>query len=162
MTLQKFENWFRTHRVAYVSVCEAKKAILPMAPSRSACNLRAFHFVVYGPDASWLVLVDALNDSTVTLMRAWSDLFGEGFRPIVARWTPLGEPVFRSLCGTPVLLRPDGSPPRATQRQRRARLAVSLERMGSAWRTPLLSIHHGWHPVRSALRACGCRRGART
>jgi hypothetical protein len=118
MTLLKFENWFRVHRVAYVAVEDARKSILTQPTTRSDRGLRAFHFVVYGPDTNWLVLVDALNESTVTLMRAWSDLFGEGFRPIVARWSPLGEPVFRSLCGTPVLLRPDGSTPRAAQRQR--------------------------------------------
>jgi hypothetical protein len=117
MSLEKFERWLRQSSVPYVSVRDARHAIQVNRSSDPSCGLRAFHFVAYGPDANWLVLVGALNEATKETMNAWAKLFGEGFRPVVARWSAAGEPVLRSLDGTLLTLTPSQSATITHQRE---------------------------------------------
>jgi hypothetical protein len=106
---QAFEHYLRSRRIPYVSVNEAKKALLPEGArlrrgaegGASPPALKSFDFVVYGEDENLLLDVKGRRiprrggrrvgasprgrlESWVTLddiesMRSWEGLFGEGF-----------------------------------------------------------------------------------
>ena len=100
---QAFEYYLRTHRVPYVAVDEARKALLPHdeAPG-SLATIKSFDFVVYAPKGKYLVdikgrmfgtrtsprsLSNSRMESWVTRedvegLEQWQKLFGEDFRPI--------------------------------------------------------------------------------
>ncbi len=108
-----FERYLRRHRIPYVSVDEAKKALLPdrarFAVTESnqetdaTRSLKSFDFVVYAPDANFLVEVKgrkvpkSINGTTrsrarleswvtredVDSLRVWQSLFGDGFCAVI-------------------------------------------------------------------------------
>ncbi len=92
-----FEHYLREHRLPYVAVDEARKALLPEGTIWAAGpgdSLKSFDFVLYGQGANLLAEVKgrrvggagrkARLDSWVThedveSLLAWERLFGEGF-----------------------------------------------------------------------------------
>lgn len=98
-----FEAYLRERRVPYISIDEARRAILPgIAPLRveEGPALKAFDFVVYGHSENLLLEVKgrrlaraqrgraprleswATRDDIHSL-RAWASLFGAGFRAML-------------------------------------------------------------------------------
>jgi radical SAM superfamily enzyme YgiQ (UPF0313 family) len=86
---QAFEGYLRAHRIPYVAVDEAKKALLPRGSA--AGSLKSFDFVIYGEGANLLVEVKGRKagrrrlESWVTLedlasLRRWEELFGPEFQ----------------------------------------------------------------------------------
>jgi hypothetical protein len=106
-----FERYLRRHRIPYVSIDEAKKALLPERARFASTHpdedesktLKSFDFVVYAPDSNFLVEVKgrkvsrSLRDSSrsrsrleswvtqddVDSLRVWQSLFGEGFAAVI-------------------------------------------------------------------------------
>jgi hypothetical protein len=96
-----FEAFLRARKIPYISVDEAKRALMPRIPSLSIESggpaLKAFDFVVYGSSHNLLVEAKgrrirptksgtARLESWVTLddvrsLRAWQGLFGDAFTP---------------------------------------------------------------------------------
>ncbi|MBX3318012.1 MAG: HYExAFE family protein [Phycisphaeraceae bacterium] len=98
------ESYLREHRIPYISVDEARRAILPqITPLRIAEGpaLKAFDFVVYGASENLLIEVKgrriaragsararprlecwATRDD-VDSLRTWATLFGSGFRAVL-------------------------------------------------------------------------------
>lgn len=102
-----FERYLRRHRIPYVSVDEAKKALLPQRANFATKDdqaapwntLKSFDFVVYAPDANFLVEVKGrkvprslhattranarlecwVTQQDVDSLRIWQSLFGPGF-----------------------------------------------------------------------------------
>lgn len=115
-----FEAYLRARRIPYVSVDEAKKALMPdgaplAAPDAKADaprSLKSFDFVVYGDGENHLIDVKgrrapsrrranttARLESWVTAedvrsLRIWQGLFGEGFRAgfVFVYWCPEQPP----------------------------------------------------------------------
>ena len=106
-----FERYLRRHRIPYVSIDEAKKALLP-EPARFAVAhpedestraLKSFDFVVYAPDANFLVEVKGrkvpksihgttrstarleswVTQDDVFSLQTWQSLFGHGFCAVI-------------------------------------------------------------------------------
>ncbi|RMH27263.1 MAG: hypothetical protein D6693_05655 [Planctomycetota bacterium] len=98
-----FEAYLRARRIPYVSVDEARKALIPNAPlfadptGEAGGSLKSFDFVVYGAEANLLVdikgrkvqarrrdgtgrLESWVTEDDVASLRVWQRLFGEGFR----------------------------------------------------------------------------------
>ena len=98
-----FESYLRERRIPYISIDEARRAILPgIEPLRIAEGpaLKAFDFVVYGHSENLLLEVKGrrlspartgraprleswVTRDDVTSLRAWASLFGEGFRAVL-------------------------------------------------------------------------------
>lgn len=95
-----FEAYLRDHRVPYISIDEARRALLPrIAPLQVAEGpaLKAFDFVVYGGSENLLLEIKGrrlrptrsgsarlecwVTNDDVHSLRAWSALFGPDFRP---------------------------------------------------------------------------------
>lgn len=90
-----FEGLLRARRIPYVSVDEARKALLPRGASMEGAGgdrLKSFDFVIYGESSNLLVEVKGRRlaptgtrlESWVTLedvrsLAAWERLFGLGF-----------------------------------------------------------------------------------
>lgn len=89
---QAFEGYLRAHRIPYVAVDEAKKALLPGAAAAAGeGSLKSFDFVIYGQGANLLVEVKGRKagrtrlESWVTLddltsLQRWEGLFGPEFQ----------------------------------------------------------------------------------
>ncbi len=91
------ESYLRDHRIPYISIDEARRSLLPSIASLRVAEgpaLKAFDFVVYGSSENLLLEVKGRRlgprtrrlESWVTRddidsLRAWSSLFGNGFRP---------------------------------------------------------------------------------
>lgn len=101
-----FEHYLRAHQVPFISVNDARKALLPSgAPIRLAIgggngleSLKSFDFVLYGSTTNLLVetkgrrlaprrgaggatrLESWVTHDDVRDLRVWRDLFGAGFR----------------------------------------------------------------------------------
>ena len=82
------ELWLKREGIPYVSVDEAKKALF------AGAKLRSFHFVAYrdqGPN--WLIWAGTITPETRSEMRQWEQIFGDGFKAVLARRSrtnPLG------------------------------------------------------------------------
>lgn len=102
-----FEGYLRSRRVPYVSVDEARRALLPEGSELRLLddsgadlggNLKSFDFVVYGPDRNLLIDVKGrkipqrgrgeltpgrleswVTEEDVTALGVWRTLFGYGF-----------------------------------------------------------------------------------
>lgn len=95
-----FESFLRERRIPYISIDEAKRAILPSISSLRVSEgpaLKAFDFVVYGASENLLLEVKGrrlphtsagrapriecwVTQDDVHSLRAWASLFGSGFR----------------------------------------------------------------------------------
>jgi hypothetical protein len=96
---QALEHYLRQARLPYVSVNEARKALLPaprLSPaatsptSPSPAALKSFDLVLYGPSLNLLAEVKGrraarrlecwVTEDDIASLRAWETLFGPGFR----------------------------------------------------------------------------------
>ena len=96
---QAFEAYLRDRRIPYVSVNEARKALLPETPRLSGDDrLKSFDFVIYGEGSNLLVeikgrkiarkagghatrssLQNWVTEEDVRSLSTWEGLFGDGF-----------------------------------------------------------------------------------
>ncbi len=96
---QLVELWLKREGIPYVSVDEAKKALF------AGAKLRSFHFVAYrnqGPH--WLIWAGNITPETRPDMLQWEQIFGEGFKAVLARpsrTTPLGFAI-KTLADEPI------------------------------------------------------------
>lgn len=98
-----FEEYLRSRRIPYVSVNEARKALLPVHSSDpSLAALKSFDFVVYGDGANLLVDIKGrqlparknksklaigrletwVTEDDIASLMHWQRLFGPGFEPV--------------------------------------------------------------------------------
>lgn len=96
-----FEEFLRVHRIPYVAVDEARKALLPCSASQvgSGPALKSFDFVVYGQSGNLLIdikgrqagvgrsgglgrLESWVTEDDVACLRQWEQLFGAGFEAV--------------------------------------------------------------------------------
>ena len=77
---QRVELWLRHDGIPYVNVDDAKKALF------AGAKLRSFHFVAYRPQGPhWLIWAGTITPETRADMRQWEQIFGEGFKAVLAR-----------------------------------------------------------------------------
>lgn len=92
-----FESYLRSHRIPYISIDEARRSLLPSITALRIAEgpaLKAFDFVVYGSSENLLLEVKGrrlapranrlecwVTRDDIDSLRAWSSLFGDGFRP---------------------------------------------------------------------------------
>ena len=85
---QRVELWLKREGIPYVNVDDAKKALF------AGATLRSFHFVAYRPQGPhWLIWAGTITPETRADMRQWEQIFGEGFKAVMARCSrtnPLG------------------------------------------------------------------------
>ena len=85
---QRVELWLKREGIPYVSVDEAKKALF------AGAKLRSFHFVAYRPQGpNWLIWAGTITPETRPDMLQWEQIFGDGFKAVLARRSrsnPLG------------------------------------------------------------------------
>lgn len=85
---QLVELWLRHGGIPYVNVDDAKKALF------AGAKLRSFHFVAYRPQGPhWLIWAGTITPETRADMIQWEQIFGEGFKAVLARRSrsnPLG------------------------------------------------------------------------
>ncbi len=85
---QRVELWLKREGIAYVNVDEAKKALF------AGAKLESFHFLAYRPQGpNWLIWAGKVTPETRPDMRQWEQIFGEGFKAVLARRSrtnPLG------------------------------------------------------------------------
>ena len=85
---QLVELWLKREGIPYVSVDEAKKALF------AGAKLRSFHFVAYRPQGPhWLIWAGTITAETRADMLQWEQIFGDGFKAVLARRSrsnPLG------------------------------------------------------------------------
>ena len=85
---QLVELWLRHDGIPYVNVDDAKKALF------AGAKLRSFHFVAYRPQGPhWLIWAGTITPETRADMLQWEQIFGEGFKAVLARRSqtnPLG------------------------------------------------------------------------
>ncbi len=77
---QRVELWLKREGIPYVNVDDAKKALF------AGAKLHSFHFVAYreqGPN--WLIWAGNITAETRADMRQWEQIFGEGFKAVLAR-----------------------------------------------------------------------------
>lgn len=100
---QAFEHFLRARRIPYVSVDEARRALLP-GPLRSSGDppgsLKSFDFVIYGSDRNALVEIKGrrvratksggpgrleswTTEEDVRSLQTWGSLFGAAFEPAI-------------------------------------------------------------------------------
>ena len=98
-----FEAYLRSRRIPYVSVNEARKALLPVqAADAGSAALKSFDFVVYGDGANLLVDIKGrrvaarrakselavgrletwVTEDDISSLMHWQRLFGPGFEPV--------------------------------------------------------------------------------
>ena len=85
---QLVELWLKREGIPYVNVDEAKKALF------AGAKLRSFHFVAYRPQGpNWLIWTGTITPETRPDMLQWEQIFGDGFKAVLARRSqvnPLG------------------------------------------------------------------------
>ena len=85
---QRVELWLRHDGIPYVNVDDAKKALF------AGAKLQSFHFVAYRPQGPhWLIWAGTITPETRPDMLQWEQIFGDGFKAVLARRSrsnPLG------------------------------------------------------------------------
>jgi hypothetical protein len=109
------EDLFRTRRVAYVSVREARQALVPdhaLAAGNDGADLPIFDFVVYESEHNYLVLCAPHNAKRRDGMLAWAELFGSPFVPVFLTVRANGALWWRDIDGNTIAdpLRPEARP----------------------------------------------------